>query len=128
MKFYIKGNFMRLTWKQIHKDSKTIFALNSSGVFLQFLMGLLFIDLACARKTRQHISSQDSPLTTLYNKTNLSLCFFHLLTGTLSTTWRYSFHLFSVFSLVIPNKTLTDTNLSDLTLEAIGLNSTNVQE
>lgn len=92
-------------------------------------MGLLFIDLAGARKTRQHVSSQDSPLTTLYNKTNLSLmCFFHLLTGTVSTTQRYSFHLFGVFSLVIPNKTLTDTSLSDLTLKAIGLNSTNVQE
>lgn len=32
------------------------------------------------RKTRRHISSQDSPLTTLYNKTNLSLmCFFTFL-------------------------------------------------
>lgn len=57
---------MRLTWIQIQKDSKTIFALNSSGVFLSFLMGLLFIDLAGALSSQKNQAAYFFPKLTPY--------------------------------------------------------------
>lgn len=57
---------MRLTWKQIHKDLKTIFALNSSGVFLSFLMGLLFIEPAGALSPQKDQAPYLFPRLTSY--------------------------------------------------------------
>lgn len=124
---------MRLTWEQIHKDSNPfclkfiwLFSVISYGFIIYRLWWCLVIS-----KTRQFIFSQGSPLTTLSSKRNLSLiCFLSP-----SSYWNPYYnseivlsHSSGVFSLVIPDKTLANISLSYLTLEAIDLSSTNVQE